>query len=221
MTAEACREVRDLAPESVLGIASGDERARVLRHTTECPACRAFVQEMALVADELMLAARPQEPPAGFEGRALAALDPAPPRRRVAMALGAAAALLVVAIGGTLFATREDRDIGAYYRAMLAETNGEYFSAALLHDDTGSDRGVVYGYAGQPAWVLVVLRDLEAGGSYEVVAMTEEGRRVELGAASLGSGDRVWSSELPMELHDVMVFRLESSSGDLVGEMGD
>lgn len=219
MTADACREVRDLAAESVLGIASGDERARVLRHTTECPGCRAFVQEMALVADELLHAAPSQEPPGGFEGRVLAALEPAAPRRRIAMALGAAAVLVAAAVGGTLFATRDDRGVGAYYRAMLAETNGDYFSAALLRDDGGAERGVVYGYAGQPAWVLVVLRDTAATGRYEVVAMTESGQRVELGSASLGSGARTWSAELPMELHDVMVFRLESPSTDLVGDM--
>ena len=219
MTADACREVRDLAAESVLGIASGDERARVLRHTTECPACRAFVQEMALVADELMHAAPSQEPPAGFEGRVLAALDPSVSRSRIAVTLAAAAALLLVAIGGTLFATRDDRSVGAYYRAMLAETNGDYFSAALLQDEGGAERGVVYGYAGQPAWVLVVLRDITAAGRYEVIAMTEDGQRVGLGSASLGSGTRTWSAELPMELHDVMVFRLESPSVDLVGDM--
>jgi len=221
MTADACREIRDLAAEAVLGIASGEDRARLLRHITDCGACRAFVQEMALVADELMLASPSEEPPGGFEGRVLAALDPAPPTRRIAAALAAAAVLLIASIGGTLFATRDDRDVGAYYRAMLAETNGDYFSGALLRDAGGSERGVVYAYAGQPSWVLVVLRDMEAGGSYEVVATTEDGRRVEMGTASLGSGDRVWSGELPMELHDIMVFRLESASGDLVGDMDD
>ena len=218
MTADDCRDVRDLAAESVLGIASGDERARVLRHTTECPGCRAFVQEMALVADELMHAAPSLEPPGGFEGRVLAALEPAVPRRRIAMAVTAAAVVVTAAVGGTLWATRNDRDVGAYYRAMLAETNGDYFSAALLRDDDGAERGVVYGYAGRPSWVLVVLRDATAAGRYEVVAMTESGQRIGLGSASLTPEARTWSSELPMELHDVMVFRLESPSADLVGD---
>lgn len=219
MTADACKDVRDLAPESVLGIASGDDRARLLRHTTECPACRTFVQEMALVADELLLASPTHEPPGGFEGRVLSAIAPPRPRRRLLAALATAAVLVVGAGGATLWMTNEDRTTGAYYRAMLAQTNGDYFSAALLRDEEGGEAGVVYAYAGQPSWALFVLRDAGAAGSYDVTTVAEDGQRLSLGEASLDARSRVWSAELPMEVHDVMLFRLESPTGDLVGDM--
>lgn len=219
MTADDCRDVRDLASESVLGIASGDDRARLLRHTTDCPACRTFVQEMALVADELLLASPSEEPPGGFEGRVLSAIAPPRPRRRLAAALAAAAVLVAGAAGVTLWMTSDDRNTGAYYRAMLAETNGDYFSAALLRDGDGDEAGVVYAYAGQPSWALVVLRDANAAGTYDVTTVAGDGRRLSLGRTTLDAQSRVWSAELPMEVHDVMLFRLESPTGDLVGDM--
>ena len=60
----SCEEVRALA-ELALGIAVGDERARVLEHLLACPACRRHLEELSSVADDLLLLAPTQEPPVG------------------------------------------------------------------------------------------------------------------------------------------------------------
>ena len=39
--AERCEQVRELIPEVALGLAPGDERARVLAHVDACPECQA------------------------------------------------------------------------------------------------------------------------------------------------------------------------------------
>src|SRR4029450_14086852 len=80
----SCEEVRSLVPELALGIAAGDDRARALEHLADCPACRGRLEELSIVADELLLLAPAQEPPAGFESRVLGRLEPParPPRRR-------------------------------------------------------------------------------------------------------------------------------------------
>ena len=69
-----CADVDALAAELALGIVSGAERAAALEHLANCSACRARVDELAEVADDLLLLGPEREPPAGFEGRVLTAM---------------------------------------------------------------------------------------------------------------------------------------------------
>jgi hypothetical protein len=69
-----CEEIRHLAPEIALGIADGEERAEALRHLSTCPDCQRVVDQLSEVADELLVLAPAQEPPAGFESRVLQAI---------------------------------------------------------------------------------------------------------------------------------------------------
>ena len=80
-----CDEIRELAPEIALGIADGEERAEALRHVSTCAECRRAVERLSGVADELLLMAPAEEPPAGFESRVVRAigLDQPEPRRRL------------------------------------------------------------------------------------------------------------------------------------------
>ena len=78
----ACDEARDLAGELALGIADGEDRARVLEHAADCPDCRRELERLSVLADELLLLAPEREPPAGFEVRVLRAVQPRPARRR-------------------------------------------------------------------------------------------------------------------------------------------
>ena len=77
-----CDEVRDLAPEIALGIADGEERAEALRHLSACAECRRAVERLTEVADELLVVAPVQEPPAGFESRVVQAMGLQAPRPR-------------------------------------------------------------------------------------------------------------------------------------------
>src|SRR5690349_20818497 len=138
-----CQDVRELTAEVALGIAAGDERARVLEHVSECAACRAELERFSAVADEMLLLTPEQEPPAHFEDRVLRELDPvrpvaapAPRRRRwwpaaprfaLAAAVGALAATFVV-----LGATHSDRRLAAEYRASLQAAHGSRFVAVPL-----------------------------------------------------------------------------------------
>ena len=78
-----CEETRALAPELALGVADGEERGRALEHLAGCADCRAEVERLSNVADELLLLAPRREAPPGFESRVLARVLPSPkPRRR-------------------------------------------------------------------------------------------------------------------------------------------
>jgi hypothetical protein len=112
----ACAEFADLAPELALGILSGNERATALGHLASCAPCRDQLDDLARVADNLLLLGPAREPPIGFESRVLARLQqaqegvgqgarPARPRRRWTAPyrlLSLAAAAVIVVAGVTV-----------------------------------------------------------------------------------------------------------------------
>src|SRR5262245_6854787 len=136
---EGCEHVRELGAEVALGIADGEDRARVLEHVAECADCRRELERLSAVADELLVLGPEREPPAGFEVRVLGAIRPRrgrrrwlPERRRWVRAWPAVAAALAAGLltaGGLLLAFRDDRRVADHYRATLAQADGTYFGA--------------------------------------------------------------------------------------------
>lgn len=223
MSAEmGCDQVRELAPELALGIAAGQERDAALRHVTGCLGCRRLVSELSSVGEDLLLLAPPQEPPAGFEARVLGALAPSEPlpaggrsgRRRLVAAAALVAALLVsIAAGGwsVFLATAGDRRLAESYQTVLAEGRGSFFAAAPV-EGPGGRVGTVFGYEGQPSWVVMTLGSGTPGQAFRIDAVTDNGRRLPLGEETLGGGD-VWASRLPVALSTVRELRFEGTDG--------
>jgi hypothetical protein len=214
-----CEEVRRLAPELALGITTGDERAGALAHLAGCPDCRRYVSELSGIADEVLLLAPVQEPPGGFEGRVLQRFTDEVGRRPVrksGLFVAAAAAFLAaaIAIGGVLFATREDRELAAHLKADLAEANGDYFGVKVLRDPDGFKDGVVFAYEGSPAWIFMDLNEGLEPGIYSAELGMEDGTTQVLGSPfELSADKRWWASALPVSLHDVMILRIRNDSG--------
>ncbi len=103
-----CAQLEELAAELALGTVSGAERAVALDHLAHCSSCRDLVDQLAGLADRLLLLAQAVEPPPGFESKVLVRMGvvPAPARasRRRAL-VGVAAAVLVAGLGGAGLAT--------------------------------------------------------------------------------------------------------------------
>jgi hypothetical protein len=83
-----CAAFRAVAPELALGVAVGDERAAALGHLATCAACRHDLDRLTAAVDALVTAAPEAEPSSGFEVRALATFEPAPPAPALAVAPG-------------------------------------------------------------------------------------------------------------------------------------
>src|SRR5919108_5062373 len=220
-----CRDLREPLVELALGIASGDQRARVLEHAAGCPDCRRLLEQLTRVGDELLQLGPEREPPAGFELRVLERLSPL--RRRGLLARlglrgrrGAVAATIAAALAAgagaaavVLATTRDERRLGAQLEAVLSRADGIYFAVTELRDGRGREAGLVYHYGGHPSWVFVTLeRDLPRG-RYVATLVSREGTTSELGRFRLGGRDRSFGATTDVDLLGVTELRLRDERG--------
>jgi hypothetical protein len=209
-----CEELRELAPELALGIVEGEERGRSLEHLADCPECRRQVEELAEVADQLLLLAPRREAPVGFESEVLHRVLPAPkPRRRRRLRLvlaPAAAALAAAAI--TLGVVWGDVEKGKQYGDTLEKANGKQFEAYSLYGGGGSFAGSVFSYEGAPNWVLITVDPAHRADLRSARLVMDDGRQIPLNWFHL---DRSGSSGggIPVDPHRVSVLRLLPGAG--------
>jgi hypothetical protein len=210
-----CESVRDSLVEVSLGIASGEERAQVLAHVADCPACRRLLAELAASGDDLLHLAPAHEPPPGFETRALEAIGAIRPRRRrwslrLLPAYAAALAAAALAAGGVLVGTHDERQLGRQLSAVLARAQGSYIAVTELRDAERRKLGTLFHYGGRPSWVFTTLdRPLPPGG-YRMSLVRRDGSTVDVGSVALGAGDRSLGSTVHVDLTQVRGVRLEN-----------
>ncbi len=220
-----CEETRDLAPEIALGIADGEERAEALRHLSTCAECRRAVERLSGVADELLLMAPAQEPPAGFESRVVDAigLKPAERSRRprwlrlswLAPRLGPALATAAVTAVALVAVYSDDHRTAERYRDTLDRAGGESFQADRLTDETGARAGVAFGYQGSPSWVFLTVNPEHRETVRSAELITKSGRKYDIPALRLDRRGS-WGGAIPVDLYDVKSVRL---LGDSPGEV--
>jgi hypothetical protein len=220
---ERCEETRALIGELALGIADGEERARVLEHVTACADCRRELERQSAVADQLLALAPEEEPPPGFEIAVLRSIQPPAPKRRtfwrpLALAAAVAAAVAVTA-GGMLIGFRDDRRLADQYRAALAQADGTYFGATRLADLAGRPGGVLFVYRGSPSWILVTVERPHRASVARAELVDRAGRRIALESFRLTAG--AWGGSLPLDLRNVAAVHLVGADGRsvLVGEL--
>jgi hypothetical protein len=209
-----CDQTRRQAAELALGIVEGEERGRALEHLAECPECRAEVERLSDVADELLLLAPHREPPPGFESRVLARALPPPVRRRrrrlLPVLIPVAAAL--ASVGITLAVVSGDLRLASHYRSTLDQANGREFESYALRTATGAPAGTVFGYDGSPSWLFITVDPAHRSGVSGAQLVTDDGARVPLGWFHL---DR-WGSSgggIPVAPRRISVLRLVPGAG--------
>ena len=210
-----CEEIRDLTAELALGIADGEERAEALRHLSTCAECRREVEQLSQVADELLLLAPVQEPPAGFESRVVEAmgLERRPRRRRwfspsrLAPRLGPALAAAAVTAAVLIGVYQDDRQTADRYRAVLDQATGQYFLAERLADGTGAQGGVAFGYEGRPSWLFITVNPAHRDDVTRAELLTQGRRTIPLRSFALDRRGS-WGGAIPVKLSGVSSIRL-------------
>jgi hypothetical protein len=204
-----------MAPELALGIVDGEDRARLLEHLADCPECRRRVDELAEVADELLLLAPHREVPVGFESRVLEPLrPPAPAPRRLPrfrrLLVPAAAAAAAVAI--TLLITGPDLRLASHYRHTLAEANGKEFESYALRVGDSAPAGTVFSYEGSPSWVLITVDPQQRAGLRDAELVLDDGSQVPLSWFHLDAGGSSGGA-IPVDPDRVSVLRVGGLAG--------
>jgi anti-sigma factor RsiW len=210
MSATSCHLVRESAPDFALGALTGRERAAVVAHLDDCPACRTLVGEYASVADGLLELIPDAEPPADIAPPVMAAMRPArrPRWRRRVVALAAAA---VVAIG-----------LGTGLTVTLTSGGGEGSGATpALHSTPmlGSGDvtvGRVVTTDERPPTIAVSVDYWLPDGTYELAAHYRPGAAMPLGTLEVVNGRGTWTGRA--SAIDLVAVTLADQSGNVVCE---
>lgn len=204
-----CAELEELAAELALGTVSGAERAGALDHLAGCAACRALVEELAGVADRLLLLAPVIEPPPGFESKVLARMGVAPvrelrPARRRRFVVGIAAVALVAAMStaGAAWLARDSERPVEVRTALAADNEGRWRC-----------RAVVYGE--KPTWLVVSLDRMDgSNNTYSVEALhTGNPTPVPVGSLTLDQGHGTMARPVDLPAGDLESVRVLDSGG--------
>jgi hypothetical protein len=222
-----CEETRELAAELALGIADGEERGRALQHLADCPECRAEVERLSDVADDLLLLAPRREAPVGFESRVLGeVLPPARPQRRrrlrrLALVLAPAAAA-AAAVAVTLGVVSDDLQLADHYRDTLSAANGRDFDAYALRAASGQPVGRVFAYEGSPSWLLMTVDQGHRVGLKGAELVMDDGRRVPIRWFYMTPEWGSCGGLVRVDLGDVSVLRIVPKRGGepLVAQFG-
>ena len=193
MSRLVCEDLRDVAPELALGLVTGPERADALDHLAGCSACRALVDDLARVADGLLVLAPPDEPPAGFEGRVLARLTPPARRRAPWWTVAAAVVALLVGLAAGLVVAGGDEAAGPPAAA----------AAATFRTADGAEAGVARLYDGPPAYMGCVLEGSRADGGYTIEVLGRDGTVRPAGSFEAHQGRGSYAAVLGMGVSDV------------------
>ncbi|MEA2498912.1 MAG: hypothetical protein QOH26_1317 [Actinomycetota bacterium] len=205
-----CERTRALAAEVALGITSAEERARVLEHVASCAECKQLVGELGEIADGLLLLAPEAEPPSGFESTTLKHLRVGRSHRPSWRSAVASALVAVLAAGGVVLATRDDRRLAAEYGRVLHEADGTYFGVFSLRDPGGAEAGDLFVYNGARPWIFVAFEEVMPPGDYRAELLMHDGERIGLGSFELAVDDLEWGAGVDVDLREVHSARFVS-----------
>jgi hypothetical protein len=215
-----CADFDESVDELAVGTLVGAERAALLSHAASCATCEARLNELAGLADRLLLLVPEAEPPAGFEAGTLARMgaDPAAPEHSAAprrrgrrwpwLATVAAVAAAVVLLASGILVGRATRHAPA---ADAGLRSGEIVTS------TGDHIGVVGVYSRPVPYVLMSLYEPPKSGLLSCELETRQGRMVVVGWWDYKDlRDGVWAAGIERSLTDAVMMRILDQQSTVV-----
>ncbi len=205
MSELTCTGVREAAAEYALGILPPDERGPVAAHLLRCDECRAEVEEITRLGEDLLELIPAAEPPLGFDRKVLAVAapqksGPAPARRRW-FAGGAAALVAAAAVVALVFGV-----VAADGRSHRVPEQSAPLVAA------GRVIGTVY-TEGNPRWLSMKVEGAGLSGTVTCDLVEADGAVIRLGSFDLVAGSGSWAAPEPAGTGSVIGARLVSADG--------
>lgn len=213
-----CDQVRDLAAEIALGVATEPERSQALVHLASCRECQEMVGRLAEVADSIMLLAPESEPPAGFESEALARITgitgvrERSPRQRRPLQVAAAALVAAIAAAATItHVVDQQHDVltSEYVNALRA-LGGSALRAAPVVAPDGHRVGEVFLYQGHPSWVFVSVDGNQVSGPARVQLDLVGRPPIVLVGLRLDHGRGSWGERLSMPVSSIRMVQVSA-----------
>jgi hypothetical protein len=210
-----CEAIQDELAELALGTLFGRRRSEVLDHVESCSRCAATLEQLSIVADQLVQLAPEIEPPLGFELRLAEKLRSAAPVRQPSRfrrtGLLSAAAAVIVALGigiGTLA-----NPFGGGTKPVVRSTVN--LTAARLTSH-GHVLGEVMISAGSPAWMFVTINEGGWSGSVKCEVTLAGGKVETIGEFNLSGGYGAWGAPLTSAAGKVRSARLIAPDGAIL-----
>lgn len=205
---ERCGELEGVAPDLALGLLAGAERSDALTHLDGCADCRKVVDELAQVADTMLLLAPGAEPSEGFEGRVLERLGH---QRSAALASRQASTTKAQrarrrVLGWAAVAVCVAGIAGAFLLGRGSSAEPEELAIANMTTRRGNVVGEAYVHDGESDWLFVAVPEWSKWWSVDDVRYTVEVGFVEGGKRvfpNLDLADGAWGTRLDVDGHDV------------------
>ncbi len=216
----SCQAFDEAVDELAIGTLVDPERTALLSHAASCPACEAHLNELAGVADRLLLLAPEAEPPAGFEAAVLSRMGvsarvpdtgAAPATRRARpwgwpMALAAAAAAVVLIVAGVALgrATRHSPAAAGVRSGAIVTSTGDHIGGATV--------------SSRPApSVLLTMYEAPGSGPFDCELVTRQGQAVVVGSWDYGQlHGGAWATGIDRSLTGAVAMRLLDGQGRVV-----
>jgi len=204
-----CSEADLMLDELALDVLPGDRRAALLAHVEQCAHCRRVLDQLTETADDLLLAGPVAAAPAGFEDRVLERIEGARRPRRFPVWAAAAAAVVLLGIGGVTGAA-----IGR--SSAPAAESAEQFRTVQLISTTGADIGDVSTYTGSPPWFFMRLEGPLPDATYRCVLDLDDGTTVPIGRLWAVNGHGGWGEHVTVDPGRATAARLLDPKGATV-----
>ncbi|MHB9856789.1 hypothetical protein [Streptomyces sp. YIM S03343] len=205
-----CAQLHDCSAELALDVLPGRERATAVAHLQHCAECRAYVRDLAPMADGLLDLVPAAEPPPGFESRVLRRMGlPARPpwrrRHRLGRVLAAAAAAAALALGGWAVGSASAPTTHSALRIAVLTAQGRHI-------------GEAYAYTGPSPWLYM---NLDAGKvtddpTVRCQVVRADGSISTVGTFRLDDGYAHWGGPFPARSSPVTAVRLLTPDGSVL-----
>jgi anti-sigma factor RsiW len=204
-----CDMFDDGLDELALGLLDGPDEEALLAHASSCPRCQGRLDEMAALADRLLLVAPEVEPPAGFEAGALARMGgtTAVPARHVWWwVVSAVAAVLLALVVGVVVGRAGDGQGDSVARS------------GTIVATSGASVGTVELRSSPSPHVLVHVAQPRPGAGVRTCELElADGRRVAVGTWNydeIESG--IWAVGIDKPLLDAVAMRVIDEDGSVL-----